>query len=99
MKKSVARTAVIFEKKVAESLQQRVRAYPGSLTYIDLIHRNRRDSTLIMVGVILLGVPQTYPPQPVNGYVVSCFLTPSRDSAYTYPATLKAEIISPTKSV
>lgn len=42
--------------------------------------------------VILLGVPQTYPPQPVNGYMLSCFLTPSNDSAYTYPATLKAEI-------
>ena len=38
-----------------ESIEQRVRAYPGSLTYLDLIRNNRRDSTLIMVGVILLG--------------------------------------------
>ncbi len=42
--------------------------------------------------VILLGVPQTYPPPPVNGYVVSCFLTPTRASQTTYPASLRAEI-------
>jgi predicted AlkP superfamily phosphohydrolase/phosphomutase len=42
--------------------------------------------------VILLGVPQTYPPQPLNGVVVSCFLTPSTGSEYTYPAALKAEV-------
>ena len=42
--------------------------------------------------VILLGVPQTYPPKPVNGCVVSCFLTPSNQSAYTYPAHLKEEV-------
>ncbi len=42
--------------------------------------------------IVLLGVPQTYPPRPVNGHVVTCFLTPSRDSAYTYPPDLKAEI-------
>ncbi len=44
--------------------------------------------------VIVLGVPQTYPPQPVNGYLVSCFLTPSRESQYTYPPELKDEIRS-----
>ncbi|MFI5366393.1 MAG: alkaline phosphatase family protein [Candidatus Binatia bacterium] len=42
--------------------------------------------------VILLGVPQTYPPHPVNGCMVTCFLTPSRDSAYTHPPALKGEI-------
>jgi len=42
--------------------------------------------------VILLGVPQTYPPRPVNGHLVSCFLTPSRDSPYTFPPSLKAEV-------
>jgi len=41
--------------------------------------------------VIVLGVPQTYPPQPVNGFMVSCFLTPS-DRAYTYPENLQPEI-------
>ncbi len=42
--------------------------------------------------VILLGVPQTYPIRPVNGYVVSDFLTPSTGHAYTYPTELKAEV-------
>jgi predicted AlkP superfamily phosphohydrolase/phosphomutase len=42
--------------------------------------------------VILLGVPQTYPVKPVNGYLVSDFLTPSTRSAYTYPPELKAEV-------
>ncbi len=42
--------------------------------------------------VIILGVPQTYPPQPVNGCVVTDFLTPSTKSEYTYPPDLKAEV-------
>jgi len=43
--------------------------------------------------VIVLGVPGTYPPPPVNGLLVSCFLTPDpRRSVYTYPAELGAEI-------
>src|SRR4051812_38256016 len=42
--------------------------------------------------VILLGVPQTYPPRPINGLMVTDFLTPSIESPYTYPPDLKAEI-------
>jgi predicted AlkP superfamily phosphohydrolase/phosphomutase len=42
--------------------------------------------------VILIGVPQTYPPRPVNGLMVTDFLTPSVESNYTYPPGLKAEI-------
>lgn len=46
-------------------------------------------------NVIVLGVPGTYPPQPVNGALVSCFMTPDpRTSQYTYPAELKDEIAS-----
>jgi len=40
----------------------------------------------------LLNVPQTYPVKPVNGVLVSSFLTPSTDSEYTYPSDLKSEI-------
>jgi predicted AlkP superfamily phosphohydrolase/phosphomutase len=40
----------------------------------------------------MIGVPQTYPPSKVNGYMVSCFLTPSIESEYTYPPGLKQEI-------
>ncbi|HXG95466.1 MAG TPA: alkaline phosphatase family protein [Blastocatellia bacterium] len=42
--------------------------------------------------VILIGVPQTYPPKPVNGEVVTCFLTPSTDKQFTYPASLRDEV-------
>jgi predicted AlkP superfamily phosphohydrolase/phosphomutase len=41
---------------------------------------------------IVLGVPGTFPPRPINGVMVSCFLTPSIESAYTFPPTLKREI-------
>ena len=42
--------------------------------------------------VMLLGVPQTYPVKPINGCVVSDFLTPSTKHAYTYPAELRDEV-------
>lgn len=51
----------------------------------DILSRNGKK-------VILLGVPQTYPPKPVNGYIVTDFLTPSTGSEYTYPVHLKAEV-------
>ncbi|MBO8161176.1 MAG: alkaline phosphatase family protein [Thermosipho sp. (in: Bacteria)] len=43
---------------------------------------------------IVLGVPLTYPPKPINGYLVTSFLTPSTKSEYTYPKELKKEIES-----
>lgn len=44
--------------------------------------------------VAAIGVPQTYPVRPVNGHMVSCFLTPSAQSQFTYPAELKTEIVA-----
>lgn len=41
---------------------------------------------------IVIGVPQTYPVRPINGIMVSSFLTPSTQSNYTYPADFKEEI-------
>jgi predicted AlkP superfamily phosphohydrolase/phosphomutase len=41
---------------------------------------------------IVLGVPGTYPPRPLKGVMVSCFLTPSLESRYTYPPALREEI-------
>ena len=52
----------------------------------DILSAKERD-------VIVLGVPQTYPPSRVKGEMVSCFLTPdTRTSRYTYPPELKDEI-------
>lgn len=42
--------------------------------------------------VILVGVPQTYPPKPVNGYLVTDFMAPSTQSDYTYPSDFKHEV-------
>ena len=42
--------------------------------------------------VIVLGVPVTYPPTPVNGLMVTGMLTPRGAEDYTYPPELKNEI-------
>jgi predicted AlkP superfamily phosphohydrolase/phosphomutase len=41
---------------------------------------------------IVIGVPGTYPPRPLNGVMVSCFLTPSTESRYTFPQSLRTEV-------
>ncbi|MGD2040063.1 MAG: alkaline phosphatase family protein [Anaerolineae bacterium] len=43
-------------------------------------------------NVVVVGVPQTYPVTPVRGCLISSFLTPSTQSAYTHPPELKHEI-------
>jgi predicted AlkP superfamily phosphohydrolase/phosphomutase len=42
--------------------------------------------------VIVLGVPPSYPPKPVNGVQVGCFLTPTTRRPYTHPPELREEI-------
>lgn len=39
-----------------------------------------------------LFVPLTWPPTPVRGQMASCFLTPGPDEAWTFPASLGAEL-------
>jgi predicted AlkP superfamily phosphohydrolase/phosphomutase len=41
--------------------------------------------------VVVMGVPR-HIPKPVNGVSIGCFMTPSTNSNYTYPANLKWEI-------
>ncbi|MFQ5494270.1 MAG: alkaline phosphatase family protein, partial [Phycisphaerae bacterium] len=41
-----------------------------------------------------VNVPMTYPPEPVNGFLVSGFETPGPDSDFVYPRDLKPEILS-----
>lgn len=54
-------------------------------TLWNYLSRNRLRS-------IVLGVPQTYPPKPLNGLLVSSFLTPDKDATYTYPTGLKSQL-------
>ena len=41
---------------------------------------------------LLIGVPPAYPVKPVDGWRVSCFLTPPSADNYTWPKELKAEV-------
>jgi predicted AlkP superfamily phosphohydrolase/phosphomutase len=41
---------------------------------------------------LLIGVPPGYPPTPVEGWRVSCFLTPPSAESFTHPRELGAEI-------
>ena len=42
--------------------------------------------------VVVVNAPLTYPPRPVNGYLVCGFMAPGVDYEFTYPASLGAEI-------
>jgi predicted AlkP superfamily phosphohydrolase/phosphomutase len=44
--------------------------------------------------VAALSVPGTSPPYPVNGSLVSCFLTPHTEVPFTYPPELADQILS-----
>lgn len=40
-----------------------------------------------------INLPMTYPPRPVNGFVITGLMTPSVDSSFTYPESLKNELL------
>jgi predicted AlkP superfamily phosphohydrolase/phosphomutase len=42
--------------------------------------------------VLVINVPATYPPEPVNGIMVSGYMTPSTDVDFTYPPSFKEEL-------
>jgi predicted AlkP superfamily phosphohydrolase/phosphomutase len=41
---------------------------------------------------IILNLPLTYPPKPLNGIMISSFLTPDKELPFTYPKEIKEEI-------
>jgi len=51
-------------------------------TVWNYLSRNRMKS-------LVMGVPQTYPPKPLNGILVSGFMTPGKEVSYTYPEGVK----------
>ena len=59
-----------------------------------MIKVDRAWDILSRVGkqVVVAGVPQTYPVKPVNGCMISSFLTPSTQSQFTHPPELKDEL-------
>jgi predicted AlkP superfamily phosphohydrolase/phosphomutase len=54
-------------------------------TVWDILSRERKRS-------IVIGVPQTYPPKPLNGCLIASFLTPDTRRQYTYPPELREEV-------
>ncbi len=66
----------------------------GFIAMSDAIREPRLWDLVTRAGgsSVVLSVPGTYPPRPLNGVMVSCFLTPSIESKYTYPAALREEI-------
>ena len=40
----------------------------------------------------IIGLPPTYPPTPIRGYMISDFITPDDTKTYTYPPMLKKDI-------
>ncbi len=59
--------------------------YVKAKTLWNHLSRNRMRS-------LVFGVPQTYPPKPLNGMLVASFLTPGKDVSFTYPDEVKAEL-------
>ncbi|MFQ5512147.1 MAG: alkaline phosphatase family protein [Candidatus Krumholzibacteriia bacterium] len=59
--------------------------YIGAKTVWNHLSRSRLRS-------LILGVPLTYPPKPLNGILVSSFLTPGKDVDFTHPADYKATL-------
>jgi len=74
--------------------------YPDADSYkVSMINATSRRTRAIWnwlndagLSVGLLGIPTTYPPEPVNGFVISGFLAPGPDSEWAHPAELKQEL-------
>lgn len=71
---------------------------PGSFDEVP-VNSHMRDGRTIwdLLGdagkrVLVVGVPVTYPPTPVNGHLVGDFLTPRGDRRFTFPRELLDEI-------
>jgi len=71
---------------------------PGSYSDVG-VNSTMRDATDVwdIVGthekkVVVVNTPLTYPPHPVNGFLVCGFMAPSTEYGFTYPASLAKEI-------
>jgi len=71
---------------------------PGSYDVAPTNSRRRMGKTLWQIigegggKVGVINVPETYPPVPVNGFLLSGMDTPSDDADWAYPPELKAEL-------
>lgn len=73
------------------------RSYDGlTIATSQEIQEDRIWDTLSQAGkkVIIVGVPQTYPPKPINGHMITSILTPNTGCQYTHPPELREEVES-----
>jgi predicted AlkP superfamily phosphohydrolase/phosphomutase len=76
--------------------------YPGADSYkVAMINAASRRTRALWnwlndagYQVGLLGIPTTYPPEPVDGFMISGFLSPGPDSEWAYPPPLKQELVA-----
>ncbi len=72
---------------------------PGSYQKSIVSARDRRGKAIWNIAseqgkrVGILNVPVTFPPEKVNGFMVTGMLTPSLESDFTYPRWLKDELL------
>jgi len=74
--------------------------YPGVDSYkVSMINAASRQTRALWnwlndagYRVGLLGIPTTYPTEPVDGFMISGFLAPGPESEWAYPAELKQEL-------
>jgi len=69
-----------FSKKLVSS---RYRRAPAIWNY--LTDMNRKS--------IVVNVPGSYPPEKITGVMISGLLTPSEESEYTYPSSIKQDLV------
>jgi predicted AlkP superfamily phosphohydrolase/phosphomutase len=67
----------------------------GGATEPDIVNsRSIKSATLWDIlghhdrKVGLINIPMSYPPRPVNGFMIACFLTPRNAPVFTYPPEL-----------
>jgi predicted AlkP superfamily phosphohydrolase/phosphomutase len=74
--------------------------YPGTDSYkVSMVNATSRRTRALWnwlneagYKVGLLGIPTTYPTEPVDGFMISGFLAPGPDSEWAYPPELKQEL-------
>src|SRR5215216_1993149 len=81
----------VFSPFIKNPSRYTVRAMSGR----DIQTRNIWDIITNQGGrSIAINIPTTYPPEPLNGMMVTGMLTPGLASEFTYPASLKQELLA-----
>ena len=49
-------TSTLDKARADKEVREAIRAYPGSITFLDLIRKNKRDSVLLILAMLALGL-------------------------------------------